>query len=152
MIERAELVVEAQSWIPTPYVRKGRIKHVGCDCGSYPAEVFTSTGVLDVKEIGHYAGDWFFHASDERYFRDVMKLAKLIAETRCFANVTIAQPGDIVLAKVIGSERYNHAGIVIKWPRIIHCVKSTGVGEVDAHRDPMWEGKEIAIFNPWEKP
>lgn len=149
LCSREELVEEAMTWQGTPYVRNGRIKGVGCDCGTFPSELYTSMQVLSVAEIGHFSSDWFKHTTNNRYLYEAMKHATLMAETRCFASMQGAQPGGLLLAKVVGSRVYNHSGVVVAWPHILHAIFS-GVCLVDASRDPMWAGKQIAIIDPWE--
>ena len=51
MMTREQFVTEALTWDGTPYVRNGRIKGVGCDCGSFLAELYTSCGLMTVDEI-----------------------------------------------------------------------------------------------------
>jgi|ERR1039458_1779655 cell wall-associated NlpC family hydrolase len=146
------IVEEALSWIKTPYEFGQLLKGVGCDCCTYLIGVFVGLGLIkqedvdrELQALGVYSGDWFRHTTNEHYLRILMKFATNIMETRCYPS-TIAQPGSIVLTKAYGlSKRWNHGGIVTKWPKLIHAV-SPYVCETDASRDPMWMFQEIGIY------
>ena len=143
------IVEEARSWIRTPYLLGARLKGCGCDCCTFLIEVFVAVGLVKREEIDReltlYSGDWFRHTTEERYLRTLLKFATKIMETRCYPS-TIASPGSIVLTKAFGlSKRWNHGGIVTKWPKLIHAV-GPEVCETDASRDPMWMFQEIGIY------
>lgn len=153
MTDRERIVEEALTWKGTPYIKGGRIKGCGCDCCTFIIEVMILAGIwiraeidAELQEIGVYAHDWFLHCSVEKYFRGIMKFATELIETRCYASVK-TDPGNIILTKAVGSKRWNHGGIVIKWPKIIHSI-SPQVVVVDASRDPFWAYQEIALFDP----
>lgn len=156
--ERQVAVREARSWVGTPYLLKAHVKgrNGGNDCGSFPMEVFIAAGKLrreDVarvmaEEFPYLAPDWFNFASEEKYLRVLLKLTAKILATRCYASVKIL-PGDIVVTKAFGvSKRFNHCGVVVAWPRIVHAV-SPRTREVDASRDPMWCHQAIEVYSFW---
>jgi cell wall-associated NlpC family hydrolase len=151
------VVAEALSWKGTPYVLGQHLKGAdgcGCDCATFLVEAgLVAGGALTrqeaddlYREVGVYSSDWFLHTSAQKYFLRIMKAARLVLETRCYASVK-AEPGTIVLTKCVQSENWNHGGIVIKWPQIMHCVVPH-VCQVDASKSPMWARAEIAIFDP----
>ena len=150
---RIKAAEEALTWIGTPRIKGGRVKGAGCDCVTILAEVMISAGVFGREEVdamfnhvGFCSDDWFHHTEDQKYLRALMRFAKLVMITRCFGQKE-ARPGDLVMTKCVGSSQWNHGGIVIEWPRIVHAVFPR-VTECDATRDPMWRGHEIAIFSP----
>lgn len=146
MPTREQIVAEARRWIGTPYHKRGQIRGVGCDCGTLLYCVLRDVGVIAPdNEIELFSSDWFHHASDERYFLRVMREVPKFIETICYRS-TIALPGSLVLTKCIRSKRYNHGGIVTKWPYVIHAAER--VSEIDASRHPLWEKQPLAIFDP----
>ena len=59
-----------------------------------------------------------------------MMHATLIAETQCFANAPV-KLGNLLLAKVASSTVYNHGGVCIGWPFVLHSI-ARGVCKVNA--------------------
>jgi cell wall-associated NlpC family hydrolase len=152
---RSAVVLEALSWTGTPYLLRGRIKGVGCDCVTLLAEAMIAAGVYTRESIneafrqaGLYTDDWFHHAKSEKYLAGLMKFGRLIAETKCFASVK-ASPGNLVMTRCVRSKRFNHGGIVIAWPYVVHAVTNTHVSMADASRHPLWVRHDIAIFDPF---
>ena len=146
------IVEEALSWVDTPYEFGQCFKGVGCDCDTLLVGIFVGLSLIKQEDIdselhtlGIISGDWFRHTTNEHYLRILMKFATNILETRCYPS-TLASPGSIVLTKAFGlSKRWNHGGIVTKWPKVVHAV-SPAVCVVDASRDPMWAFQEIGIY------
>lgn len=160
MKTRAESVLVARSWIPTPYVLSGRIKHAGIDCGTLLSEYLIEIGaateqqMIDVgfyKENGvshSYSQDWFCHTDVQHYLRTMMKLSKLIAETVCRKGEKV-RPGDVLLFRAVGSKNYNHGAIATKWPFGIHA-QYDGVREVDLTSNIITAFRPMDIFSPFE--
>lgn len=163
LVDREEVVAEAVSWRGTPYHLGGRLKGgkgCGVDCGTYLTEVLVRSGLATrgemdelLAEVGFYSHDWFCHETSDpsRYLRMMLRYARLVSEGVMYPS-TQTDPGNFALSKVVGSKYYNHGGIITKWPRVMHCIKDSGVNEVDATTDSLWCPQQIAIFNPWERP
>ncbi len=145
---RSRVVDEARSWIGTPYRLNAKVKGAGCDCATLILCVYRATGVFDDLTSDQHFSDWYHHARQERYLLWLMKHATKILEAVAYPSTRI-EPGSIVAARVCGSKHYNHAGIVTKWPRIIHAVYPH-VAEVDASKHSMWAFHQIAVFNPFQ--
>ena len=152
---RARVVLEARSWVGTPYVLGGRIKGVGCDCVTLIAEVMINAGVWPAATVnnafakfGNYSGDWFCNTTAQRYLLAIMRFSKHMANTRCFASNKV-EAGNIVLTKCAQSKNWNHGGIVVQWPRVVHAY-SERVSEVNVSVHHMWTGNEIAVLNPFK--
>ena len=146
---RAAVVRETEAWIGTKYVFGQCCRGAGADCATFILGVYRNVGIFKSEDIEVYAADWFQHTMTERYLLWVMRHAHKIAEAKCTASLKIL-PGDIVLTRVARSRRYNHGGIVIDWPQIIHCLHPE-VKRADASRDPLWFMREVVAFDPWEK-
>jgi len=71
----------------------------------------------------------------------------MVAETVCRPGV-IAQPGDLVLFRVVGSKRYNHGAIVTSWPRGIHA-QHDGVREVNLAQHRLTAHRAMEVFDPF---
>lgn len=148
--EREHVVAEARSWIGTPYHKKGRVKGAGADCFTFIAEVMVSCGIFDRDDLPAYQDDWFFHQSEEVYLKLLYRHCAKTLEGISYAS-TQTLPGNIVVMKTTNSKVFNHGGIVVAWPSIIHCIYD-GVSETNISRDPMWAYHRIQIFDPWVKP
>jgi len=146
---REDIVKEALSWRGTPYLRGGRIKGVGCDCATFILEVFRAVGHVtpdDDSGGGFFSDDWWANTEDEAYMKRVLRHGSELVKQKTYAALKI-EPGCIVLLRAARSHVYNHGAIVVAWPRVIHAI-APEVVEIDASRDPMWQGKEVVPFDP----
>jgi hypothetical protein len=159
MVTREEVVKEARSWVGTPAAQNQMVKGAGVDCGTYLYAVYLACGIVPTDDpheesdpsgpvTGRYSHDWFANASSERYLRRALRYGKLIAEAVC-APSTKALPGNLVLARCVGSKYYNHGGIVVVWPRVLHCYGK--VEEICVMDQRLWSYREIVILDPWAK-
>ncbi len=149
-MDRKQLVDEAKTWILTPYVMRGKIKGVGCDCASLLYCILRDTGLMPAQEIGVFSTDWWAHTSDERYMLRMLRYASKVAEGTMRRSLN-PEPGNVILCKTAGSHVYNHGAMITTWPRGIHAVKPH-VMEVDLSLDPMWIGTQCVIFDPFVFP
>jgi cell wall-associated NlpC family hydrolase len=148
-IPREAVVREARTWLGTPYNLGACVKGVGVDCVQFVAEVYKAVGLVPCEEeVGIFMHDWFAHTHEELYLLRVLKYTKRIVETQAYRSVK-ALPGDLILTKAAQSKVYNHAGIVLSWPTIIHAI-SPAVVEVNATTHPMWAFKKIVVLDPWQ--
>jgi NlpC/P60 family putative phage cell wall peptidase len=116
--DRARILVEARSWIGTPYHHKGRVKGVGVDCGGLLYEVYSTQFQL-MPYPDFYAMDWALHRSDELYTNF---LGQYISETRS------TEPADIVVFRY--GRCFSHGGILTETGRVIHAWGSQQRGQV----------------------
>lgn len=145
MTIRESIVAEAQSFIGTPYRVGGLVKGGGVDCASFLYLVAKNCGLLTEEFESYYPVDWWMHTSVERYLLRAMRHGRKMLETVGFPTFN-AQPGDVVLARVMGSRVYNHGGIVTLWPKIIHAVYPE-VCEGSAASDFLWSYRDMAWFD-----
>lgn len=143
--ERLDVIVEARSWLGTPYHSAANVKGIGCDCLMFPAAVYAQVGVIPKQTVPFYPPDWHLHRSDERYLDGVLTVA---------AEVGVPQPGDFALWRI--GRALAHGAIVIAWPHIIHAVQSIGVMEdrdiPPALRFGRRKGeREVHFYSPWAK-
>jgi hypothetical protein len=128
------------------------VKNAGCDCGTLLAEYAIECGfctIEDLENIGLYSHDWFCNTTEERYLFRLMRHARKALEGVCRSTtIAEAEPGCLVLFKAVRSPLYNHGGIVVAWPQIIHAVDPVVV-ESDATRHYLTSFTEMCVFNPW---
>jgi cell wall-associated NlpC family hydrolase len=150
-MDRARLVAIARSWIGTPYVKGARIKGAGVDCGTFLGEVLIEAGLATCEAVygglGVYQQDWWQHASEEMYMLRVLRHAQKAMEGVAYRTTKI-EPGNLILARVVGSRKYNHGAIVLDWPLIAHAMPPC-VSTADATRHPGLAHHEIAVFDPF---
>lgn len=144
---REEVVAEARAWIGTPYRLGGRVKGAGADCSTLLLEVYRACGFILDDDGFAFGQDWFLHTSEPEYLKRALKLARQVSEGICYRS-TVAEPGNLVLSKAVGSRLHNHGGIVTAWPRLIHAVQPI-VEETDI-RHALWQNREIVILDPWK--
>jgi cell wall-associated NlpC family hydrolase len=152
---RSQFVAEALTWVGTPYREAGHVKGKGVgsgvDCATFIAECLIACGLASRDELKIYGSHewWVHHPERKLYMIGVMRQAALVIEGVAWRSLK-AQPGDIVLAKVATGRAYNHGGIVVEWPKIVHAMLPI-VSVCDATRDPRWAGQAIMVFDPFAK-
>lgn len=104
MSTREQVVVEARSWLGTPYHHHGRIKGVGVDCAMLLAEVFEACGLIAHVDAGFYPTDWHEHRTEEVFLEWL---------NQCGARSvhTPPRPGDVALFRF--GRTYSHGAIVV---------------------------------------
>lgn len=146
---RLAAVIEARSWVDTPYVKGAMVKGAGVDCAKLLVAVFAAAGIVPMQEIEHFAADWWMHTDTEEYMLRVLRHGIKTVEGVAYASIK-TEPGNIVLLKAAKSRVWNHGGIITQWPRLVHAINPK-VAEIDATRHPMWSYQQVAIFDPWGK-
>lgn len=140
----------AEAWLGTPYHLGGRVRGAGCDCATLLVEYAIECGFAEREDLGVYSHDWFCNTTEDRYLFGMIRHAKKTIEGICRGTVD-AKPGCFVLFKVAGSRLFNHGGIVIQWPWILHAVDPR-VTKSNAVTHYMTAHHEMCLFDPWEKP
>jgi cell wall-associated NlpC family hydrolase len=151
-ILRTDVVLEALSWIGTPYHRGNPVKRAGCDCGSLLIGVYETCGLIPqgvIDELDLH-GDWWNHSDEEKYLLKLMRHARKVLDAVCYASLRPA-PGNIIMTRVENTQRFNHGAIITKWPYGVHAV-APAVSEVDLSRHHMWAYRPVEVYDPWEAP
>lgn len=151
MITRAEVVKEAMSWLGTPYRLGGMVKGAGVDCATFLYCVYKICGIIRDGDqfIERYSHDWFRNTNQERYGLRALLYAHKVAEGVCNRSLR-PEPGNYALSKAAGSKVWNHGGIVVAWPTLIHTVYE-GVQIANAFDHEHWQYREVVILDPWLK-
>lgn len=113
---REKIVVEAKTWLGTPYEHMGKIKHDGVDCAQLLIGIYENIGLLKDINVGDYVHDFHMHSNDELYLSNVLKY--------CY-KVNDPKPGDICLFRY--GKCISHAGMIIDFKTIIHSYIRLGV-------------------------
>lgn len=154
MMTRVEAEAFALTFVGTPYVRAGRIRGVGVDCGTILAEYLLGIGACTeaemdviVHDLGFLSNDWFCHATSEKYQQALRSFAPLKWEGVC-RGTPPGLPGDIAMYRVVNSDLYNHGSILLTAPNAIHAV-APKVAKMRPTLHPMTCFRQMAIFDPW---
>lgn len=115
MAKNLEVILEAKTWLGTPYHHQGRIKGIGVDCGMLLCEVYHAAGHIPFVDPRPYPPDWYMHQMDSKYLDWVREYAEPVSEPL---------PGDIALFHF--GQCISHAAIVVEWPTIIHAYHGQG--------------------------
>jgi cell wall-associated NlpC family hydrolase len=140
--QRAAAVLEAGSWIGTPYRSAADIKGAGVDCGMLLVRVFVDTGLVAPFDPRPYPEQWHVHQSEERYLGWVTKLAHEF-------DGSAPKPADVVLYKY--GQCYAHGAIVVNWPVIIHVRRPLPVIAEDAARSMILRKLPQRFFSLWPR-
>ncbi|MGH6982294.1 MAG: hydrolase [Stellaceae bacterium] len=141
---RRAVVVEARSWIGTPYRHLGRAKGAGggVDCAQLIWAVFHNCGLVPFMPLEPYPPDFMLHQGAERYMQAVRERAH---------EVAAALPGDLVLFRV--GRLYAHGAIVDApgWPRIVHAWYAAGLVLADDGTAHRLAGRPHKFFSLWSR-
>ena len=118
-----DIVREAEKWLGTPYHHHARVMGAGVDYGQFIIAVYEESGVLKKGEVntGYYSPEWHLHRSEELYLKWITKYCSEVP-------VCSASSGDIAVFQY--GRCVSHAGLVTKWPYIIHAYLNIGVCEM----------------------
>lgn len=113
--ERHAVVAVALSWRFTRFHHRARRKGVGVDCGQFLLACYEEPGVTEPVKVGFYHFEWFLHDAENPYEEPLRKIAHELAGP----PARMPLPGEAVLWRF--GKHFSHGGIVIEWPRVIHC-------------------------------
>lgn len=136
---RQGVVTEALTWQRTPWHHMAQVKGAGVDCAQILVAVYHACGLVPKIDLGYYTADFHMHRGDETY------ITKLLEYTH---EVDAPLPGDIVGFRY-GRPKVSHAGIVVRWPTIVHAHRGEGVVLADASKDPL-ASRLVGFFSFWE--
>lgn len=137
--QRVDVLLEANTWMGTPYHHHGAIKGVGVDCAHYLIEVYSGTGAAPKCDPGAYPTDWHLHRSQEMFIEWVEKSGG--------REIAQPMPGDIALFKF--GRTFSHGAIMLTPTRLIHSLKDHGVVVNDITDVELARAKEVKFFTLW---
>ncbi len=115
---RSAIVLEARSWLGTPFHHEARVKHAGVDCLQLLVGVYAAVGLLPDLDTPHYSPDWHLHQTEELYLDGIRQYCDLLPASE------LPQPGDIAMFRY--GHQAAHGAIVIEWPTICHAWRDAG--------------------------
>jgi cell wall-associated NlpC family hydrolase len=136
---RAAVVLEARSWVGTPYHSNARLKGIGVDCAMLLAEVYANVVAVERIDPGEYSADHAFHSSEEQ-------LATFLG--RYATEVTAPREGDAVMFKF--GRCYSHAAIYMGDGVIVHAVKPTRMVVLGTMDEGDLPTREPRFFTLWD--
>lgn len=129
-VTRAVLLVEARTWLNTPYRHQGRIKGDAVDCIGLVIGVTRALGIMDVHVSGYdRRPDGTLKDRVDTYLEPV--------------SLHSAQPGDVLLFGI--EHRPAHVGILTENGHLIHAF-ATNRKVVEHVLDDRWRGMVIAAY------
>jgi cell wall-associated NlpC family hydrolase len=150
-ITREAIMAEAISWLGTPYHKGACVKGVGADCATFLWGVYKNCGLIPEgdKLIERYSHDWFANTDTERYLLHAVRYAAKVAEGVSYPTLK-ALPGCMALVRSRTSNVFNHGGIVMRWPHLIHAVNPE-IEPACASTHELWEYRTVVILDPFAR-
>ncbi len=126
MIDREAMRREALTWLGTPWRHGAGLKQVGVDCAQLLFRVFQAVGIIDPDlELSGYSPQFHLHRRHEVFRECVECIAdELPPEERHMADIILYRFGKV----------FNHGGLVLEWPTIIHSSSPSGTTLDDAEK------------------
>lgn len=106
------VVIEALSWLRTPWRHNMSIRGVGIDCGQLLRVSFVGAGAVPPFDTGDYPADWMMNRSAERFLEFV---ERFMVRTYAVAPA----PADVVVWRI--GRCFAHGAIVADWPMVVHA-------------------------------
>lgn len=108
---RELVVLEAHSWLGTPYHHAANLKGIGVDCCMLLVEAFKTVGIVDPDyDPRPYAKDWMLHRGEEIFMEGMFRYAK---------KTKSPQAGDVALYRF--GRTASHGAIVVSSGTMIHA-------------------------------
>lgn len=118
-----ELIVEARSWIGTPFYPHGRIKLVGVDCVNLAIGIYQAVGVIGEIKLPSYSVGAGLHLTVSAVAECVMGTGRALS-LPLDAEI---QTGDMLGFKF--GRVTHHVGVVTENRRFVHSLRPNGVSE-----------------------
>ncbi len=142
MILGNDIVVQARTWLGTPFHHQARLKRVGCDC------LGLIIGVVDELDLKDKYGQPLASYDEITYSKEpdgaylTQKIAALLDEV----SIENAQAGDLALFNMAGNPQ--HLAILTDYENalgMIHCYAQAR--RVVEHRlDDDWKNRLVKVF------
>ena len=121
---RDAIVVEAYSWLRTPYVHAACVKGAGVDCAMILCAVYKSVGIVPADyDPRPYDPEWYLHQDEPRYMAGMEKFSR---------RVEAGLPGDIAMFNF--GRHAAHGAIIVSDDLMIHAYRPHGNVELHERR------------------
>lgn len=134
---RRKAVVEALSWVGTPYRHQASTKGLGCDCLGLVRGVWRALYGEEPETPGPYAPDWAEAGGTDRLLDAARRHCREIAP----ADMA---PGDILLFRWRRHLPAKHTGILVAPGRFVHAYQGNAV--VVSALVPQWRRRIAGVF------
>ncbi|SEM43804.1 putative phage cell wall peptidase, NlpC/P60 family [Loktanella fryxellensis] len=134
------VVVEALTWIGTPYVHQAATKGAGCDCLGLIRGIWRHLHGDEPQAMPRYTPDW-----DEVQGHDVLWAAARAHLRPVAGNL---QPGQVLLFRMREGAVAKHLGVLSAGgdhPRFIHAYSRHGV--LESPLSAPWARRIVARFD-----
>ncbi|MBI1239065.1 MAG: peptidase P60 [Alphaproteobacteria bacterium] len=138
MVARAEIIAEARAWRGTPYRHQASVKGIGADCLGLVRGVYRALYGEEPEPMPAYTEDWAEITGAET-------LADAAARHLVPIAIDEAQPGDVVLFRIVRGGPAKHAAILSEPARIVHAYSGHAVAE--SPLTPWWRRKIAYAFS-----
>ena len=124
-----EIVMEAKTWLRTPWHHKARVKGCGVDCAQFLIAVYSAVDLIEPFETGEYPADWHLHQDETVFLNHLLQYSVQVGEP---------EVGDVVMFQY--GRHPAHGSIYIGDGQIIHAWRDEGfVTITDLTRNPISE-------------
>lgn len=137
LLDPRRVIVEAVSWIGTPYRHQGSRKGVGCDCLGLVRGIWRGLYSEEPERPEPYAPDWAEAGGEDRL---------LEAARRYLIDAGEAAPaaGRVLIFRWRTHMPAKHAGIALDESRFIHAYQGQGV--TISALVPQWRRRIAGVF------
>ncbi len=137
MTVRDDALAIARTWIGTPYHHQASRRGVGADCLGLVRGVWRELYGREPELPPPYSADWAEATKEETL---------LAAARRNLVEIDkgAAEPGDVLLFRMVAHGPAKHAGILSGGGRFIHAYSGRAVGA--SALSPWWRAKLVAAF------
>ncbi|MEQ8405695.1 MAG: NlpC/P60 family protein [Oceanicaulis sp.] len=133
---RDAILIEAQSWIGTPYRHQASVKGAGCDCLGLVRGVWRAVIGAEPEAPGPYRPDWAERGGAESLL--------CAARRHLIAVDGPGAPGDVMLFRFEPGSPAKHCAILSAPERMIHAWHGQAVCETAI--GPWWRRRAAAVF------
>lgn len=136
-MKRDAVVLEARSWLGTPYHHLADVKGAGVDCAMLLVAVYRAVGAIPPElDPRPYAYDWHMHHREEKFLGWLQ---------RCGVEVERPEVGDVAVWRF--GRTYSHGAIVIGLDgTIVHAHKPAGMVTLGNLRETELVQREPRFF------
>ena len=134
---RQRALIEARSWIGTPYRHQGSVKGQGADCLGLIRGVWRALYGPEPQITPAYSPDWAERGGEETLMN---------AARRWLAEIPLeeVEPGDVLLFRFSAASPAKHCGVMSARNRMIHAWHGQAVCETA--QGPWFRRRRVAAF------
>jgi len=137
-IPREQILSIANDWIDTPYQHQASVKGAGCDCLGLIRGIWRGLYGTEPITVPPYTPDWAEALGQETL---------LEATKTCLTSISKdnAEPGDVLLFRMMANVPCKHIAILSAPDRIIHAYWGRAV--VESYLVPYWTRRHAFSFS-----